>query len=88
MMNLQEQVLEDKASEFDQVWVDELTKELNTVKYGYATPFFWIEMPDGKRNHMITRGKFMASLAVLRMNYPHIKLELVGQLPQPKRKNK
>lgn len=87
-MNLQEQVLNDKASEFEQVWIDELTKELNAVKYGYAAPFFWIEMPDGKRNHMITRGKFMASLAVLRMNYPHVKLKLVGQLPQPKRKNK
>ena len=45
-MNLQAQVLADKASEFDQVWIDDLTKELNTVKYGYATPFFWIEMPD------------------------------------------
>ena len=57
---------------------------LNTVKYGFGKPFFWIEMPDGKRNHFITRGKFMASLAVLRMNYPNIKLQPVGTLPAPK----
>jgi hypothetical protein len=62
--------------------------ELNTVKYGFGKPFFWIEMPDGKRNHFITRGKFMASLAVLRMNYPNIKLQPVGTLPAPKRKSK
>jgi hypothetical protein len=61
---------------------------LNTVKYGFGKPFFWIEMPDGKRNHFITRGKFMASLAVLRMNYPNIKLQPVGTLPAPKRKSK
>lgn len=85
-MNLQEQVLADKASEFDQVWIDELTKDLNSVRYGYTKPFFWIEMPDGKRNHMITRGKFVASLAVLRMNYTGINLIQVGELPPPKRK--
>jgi hypothetical protein len=62
--------------------------ELNTVKFGFAKPFFWIEMPDGKRNHFITRGKFMASLAVLRMNHPDIKLQPVGTLPAPKRKSK
>jgi hypothetical protein len=61
---------------------------LNTVKYGFDKPFFWIEMPDGKRNHFITRGKFMASLAVLRMNYPDLKLQPVGTLPAPKRKPK
>lgn len=61
---------------------------LNTVKYGFGKPFFWIEMPDGKRNHFITRGKFMASLAVLRMNYPDLKLQPVGTLPAPKRKSK
>lgn len=58
--------------------------ELNTVKYGFGKPFYWIEMPDGKRNHFITRGKFMASLAVLRMNYPDLKLQPVGTLPAPK----
>lgn len=57
---------------------------LNTVKYGYAKPYYWIEMPDGKRTRCITRGKFMASLAVLRMNYPSIKLQPVGTLPAPK----
>ena len=59
---------------------------LNTVKYGFGKPFFWIEMPDGKRTRCITRGKFMASLAVLRMNYPDIKLQPVGTLPAPKAK--
>lgn len=81
-MNLQEQVLADKAKE----WIDELTKDLNTITYGYAKPLFWIQMPDGKRNHMITRGKLVASLAVLRMNYPHVSLQQVGELPPPKRK--
>lgn len=65
-----------------------LVDDLNTVKYGYAAPFYWIEMPDGKRNHCITRGKLVASLAVLRMNFPDIKLQLVGTLPAPKRKSK
>lgn len=62
--------------------------EINTVRYGYNQPFYWVQMPDGKRDHMITRGKLMASLAVLRMNYPYLKLELVGALPKPKRKTK
>jgi hypothetical protein len=61
---------------------------INTVKYGFGKPFYWIEMPDGKRNHFITRGKFMASLAVLRMNYPDLKLKPVGTLPAPKKKSK
>ncbi len=61
---------------------------LYTVKYGFDKPFYWIEMPDGKRNHFITRGKFMASLAVLRMNYPDLKLQPVGTLPAPKKKSK
>jgi hypothetical protein len=74
--------------DFDRVWVDELIEKLDTVQYGYNKPFYWMQMPDGKRNHMITRGKLFASLAVLRMNYPHMKLVLVGQLPQPKRRKK
>lgn len=68
--------------------IKQFVDEINTVRYGYANPFFWIDMPDGKRQHMITRGKLMASLAVLRMNYPYLNLQLVGQLPQPKRRNK
>ena len=63
-------------------------EELNTVRYGFSKPFFWIEMPDGKRNRFITRGKLVASLAVLRMNFPGIKLQPVGTLPEPKRKSK
>lgn len=59
---------------------------LRTVRYGYSRPLYWLEMPDGKRNHMITRGKLVASLAVLRMNYPDIKLELVGHLPPLKKR--
>ena len=35
-----------------------------------------------------TRGKLVASLAVLRMNFPGIKLQPVGTLPEPKRKSK
>lgn len=62
--------------------------ELNTVRYGFSKPFFWIEMPDGKRNRFITRGKLVASLAVLRMNFPGLKLQPVGALPAPKRKSK
>lgn len=68
--------------------IKQFVDEINTVRYGYANPFFWIDMPDGKRNHMITRGKLVASLAVLRMNYPFIKLKQVGELPKPKRKTK
>ena len=63
-------------------------EELNTVTYGFNKPFYWVQMPDGKRNHMITRGKLLAALAVLRMNYPFIKLQQVGELPPPKRKTK
>lgn len=66
----------------------EFTAQLNTVCYGYAHPFYWIEMPDGRRSHMITRGKLAASLAVLRMNYPSMRLELVGSLPPPKKRGK
>jgi hypothetical protein len=67
---------------------DEFLEELNTAKFGFTKPYYWIEMPDGKRTRCITRGKFMASLAVLRMNYPNIKLQPVGTLPAPKRKSK
>lgn len=66
----------------------EWTDIIRTVRFGHNKPFYWIEMPDGKCNHMITRGKLMASLAVLRMNYPDLKLLQVGELPKPKRKNK
>ncbi len=68
--------------------IDDFFMDITTVTYGYANPLFWIQMPDGKRNHMITRGKLVASLAVLRMNYPFLKLQQVGELPKPKRKNK
>jgi hypothetical protein len=67
---------------------DELLEDLSTVKYGHNGTFYWIEMPDGKRKHFITRGKLWASLAVLRMNYPDLKLQPVGTLPAPKRKSK
>ena len=63
-------------------------EELNRVHYGHDGTFYWIEMPDGKRKHFITRGKLWASLAVLRMNYPDLKLQPVGTLPTPKRKSK
>ena len=63
-------------------------QELDTVKFGHDGTYYWIEMPDGKRSRCITRGKFMASLAVLRMNYPSLKLQPVGTLPTPKRKSK
>ena len=76
------------TKDLDIVWIDELAEDLNTVTYGYAQPLFWVQMPDGKRSHMITRGKLAASLAVLRMNYPFLKLQQVGELPKPKRKNK
>jgi hypothetical protein len=72
----------------DEVSFDTLMEDLSIVEYGYAKPFYWVQMPDGKRNHMITRGKLVASLAVLRMNYPFIKLKQVGELPKPKRKTK
>lgn len=68
--------------------LSEWTDILRTVKYGYTKPFYWIEMPDGQSTRCITRGKFMASLAVLRMNYPSLKLQPVGTLPAPKRKSK
>jgi hypothetical protein len=83
-----------------------LLEGLNVVMYGHDGTFYWIEMPDGKRKHFITRGKLWvempdgkrkhfitrgklwASLAVLRMNHPGIKLQPVGTLPAPKRKSK
>jgi hypothetical protein len=65
-----------------------LLEGLNIVKFGHDGTFYWIEMPDGKRKHFITRGKLWASLAVLRMNYPDLKLQPVGTLPTPKRKSK
>lgn len=68
--------------------IEVFLQELNTVKYGYTKPFYWIEMPDGQSTRCITRGKFVASLAVLRMNYPSLKLQPVGTLPAPKRKSK
>lgn len=74
--------------DLDIIGWDELLEELNTAKFGFTKPFYWIEMPDGKCKHFITRGKFVASLAVLRMNYPDIKLQPVGTLPAPKRKSK
>jgi hypothetical protein len=64
------------------------TDIIRTVRFGHNKPFYWIEMPDGKRNHMITRGKLMASLAVLRMNYPDLILKQVGELPKQKEKRK
>ncbi len=72
----------------DTVSFDELVEDLSTVEYGYDKPFFWIRMPDGKLTHCITRGKLVASLAVLRMNYPFMKLQQVGELPPPKRKKR
>jgi hypothetical protein len=62
--------------------------EINTINYGYTKPFYWIQMPDGEANRMITRGKLLASLAVLRMNYPYLRFMQVGKLPEPKRKKK
>ena len=64
------------------------TDIVRTVRFGHNKPFYWIEMPDNKRSHMITRGKLTASLAVLRMNYPYLKLKQVGELPKPKEKRK
>jgi hypothetical protein len=68
--------------------LSEWAEILRTVRYGYAKPLYWIEMPDGKRNHMITRGKLMASLAVLRMNYPAMKMVAATSLPPPKKRGK
>jgi hypothetical protein len=65
-----------------------VVEELNTVRYGYAAPFYWIQMPDSTRQHCITRGKLFATLAVLRMNHPDLKLEQVGALPPPKKRGK
>ena len=80
--------LDQFSAMFDPKTRELLFIDLSTVKYGHDGTFYWIEMPDGKRNHFITRGKFMASLAVLRMNYPDLKLQPVGTLPTPKRKSK
>jgi len=64
------------------------TDVIRTVRFGHNKPFYWIETPDGKRNHMITRGRLLASLAVLRMNYPHLLFKQVGELPKQKEKRK
>lgn len=62
----------------------EMWYELRTISYGYSKPFYWIRFPDGKVQHMITKGKLMASMAVLRMNYPYINFKLEGKLPEKK----
>ena len=64
--------------------LDTFYKDLNTIAYGYSKPFYWMRFPDGRVQHMITRGKLMASMAVLRMNYPYINLKLEGKLPEKK----
>lgn len=60
--------------------------ELNTVRFGYAQPLYYIQHPDGTRQHFITRAKFIATLAVLRLNHPDLKLS--GQIPPPKQRKK
>ena len=67
---------------------EQLAADLTTLRIGYNKPFYWIVMPDGKRSHFITRGKFTASLAVLRMNYPYIKFVADAPLPAPKQRRK
>lgn len=64
--------------------LDEFVADLNTISYGYSKPFYWLRFPDGKVQHMITKGKLMASMAVLRMNYPYINFKLEGKLPEKK----
>lgn len=71
----------------DKIIVDELAN-LNVVKFGFNKPLYWIEMPDGKRSHFITQGKFAASLAIIRMNSPSVKLEVVGVMPPSKKLRK
>lgn len=78
----------DNGQPMTEAELSEFVADLNTVCYGYSRPFYWIEMPDGECNHCITYGKFMASLAVLRMNYPYLKLEQKGELPKRKEKRK
>lgn len=90
-MNLEEQVLADKADEFRVVMDDQLNvtlQDLSTIHIGYSKPFYWMKMPDGKKSNFITRGKFTASLAVLRMNYPYIKFVADAPLPAPKQRRK
>lgn len=70
---------EDRHKMFNDLW-----DNINTVCYGYSKPFYWMRYPDGEVKHMITRGKLMASLAVLRMNSPYVNLKLEGKLPEKK----
>lgn len=79
---------EDEAADVIQRMTDDLWKDLNTITYGYTKPFYWMRYPNGTVKNMITRGKLMASLAVLRMNSPYVNLKLEGKLPEKKaRKN-
>lgn len=64
--------------------LDALASELRTISYGYSKPFYWFRYPDGRTQHMITKGKLLASMAVLRMNYPYINFKLEGKLPEKK----
>lgn len=76
MNTLEQQVIQDEFESF--------MNDISTLAYGYSKPFYWIRFPDGKVQHMITKGKLMASMAVLRMNYPYINFKLEGKLPEKK----
>lgn len=51
-----------------------------SVEYGYNAPFYWVRMPDGEIKRMITKGKMLATLAVIRINEPQIELKQIGKL--------
>jgi hypothetical protein len=59
--------------------------DFDLVEYGYTAPFYWVrDVLQTKR--FFTQRKFLAYLAVERMNGKN--LRLVGKLPAYKRKKK
>lgn len=83
--NLREQVMNDLSKQLmekimNEVYEEAVMEQAERVEYGYNNPFYWVRMPDGKVKHMITKGKMLATLAVIRINEPHIELKQVGKL--------
>lgn len=84
-MNLQDQVMNDLSKQLmekimNEVYEEAVMEQAERVEYGYNAPFYWVRMPDGTTKKMITKGKMLATLAVVRINDPHMELKQIGKL--------
>lgn len=78
MGKLKEQLMEEIMEEVYAEVTDEAF-----AQYGYNKPFYYLTHM-GETKRFITQGKFIATLAVLRMNHPFV--QLTQATPMPKRK--